>query len=117
MKPETNSPSEEMKKKTRIQTSLITTRAQLDGQHLQDLQEQKEQEEDEPVIHSEDSDSPDGEGEDENTLNQMDEVDPSWVAEPEPVEVTVFDTNTPDHLKKLQKDEPSLQKIGEKTKT
>ena len=117
MKPETNSPSEETKEETRIQTSLVTTRAQLDRQHLQDLQEQKEQEEDEPVIHSVDSDSPDGEGEDENTLNQLDEVDPSQEAEPEPVEVAIFDTITPDHLKKLQKDDPSLQKIREKTKT
>ena len=41
MKTETNSPSEEMKEETRIQTSLVTTRAQLDRQHLQDLQEQK----------------------------------------------------------------------------
>ena len=69
IKPETNLPSEETKEGTRIQTSLVTTRAQLDRQHLQDLQEQKEQEEDEPVIHSVDSDSLDDEGEEENTLN------------------------------------------------
>ena len=31
--------------------------------------------------------------------------------------MAVFDTITPDHLKKLQKDYPSLQKIREKTKT
>ena len=49
-----------------------------------------------------DSDLPDGVGEDENTLNQLDEVDPSREAEPEPVEVAVFDTITSDHLKKLQ---------------
>ena len=77
MKSETNSPSEETKEETRIQTSLVTTRAQFDRQHLQDLQEQKELEEDEPVIHSVDSDSPDGEGEEENTLTQLDKVDPS----------------------------------------
>ena len=76
-----------------------------------------EQEEDEPVIYSVDSDSPDGEGEEENILNQLDEVDPSREAEPEPVEVAVFDTITPEYLKKLQKDDPSLQKIREKTKT
>ena len=64
-----------------------------------------------------DSNSPDGEGEKENTLNQLDEVDPSQEAEPEPVEVAVFDTIAPDHLKKLQKDDSSLQKIREKTKT
>ena len=46
MKPETKSLSEETKEETRIQTSLVTTRAQLDRQHLQDQQEQKEQEED-----------------------------------------------------------------------
>ena len=117
VKPETNSPPEETKEETRIQTSLVPTRVQLDRQHLQDLQEQKEQEEDEPVINSVDSDSPDGEGEEENTLNQLDEVDPSWEAEPEPVEVAVFDSITPDHLKELQKDDLSLQKIREKTKT
>ena len=117
MKPETNSPSEETKEEMRIQTSLATTRAQLDRQHLQDLQEQKEQEEDEPVIHSMDSNSPDGEGEEENILTQLYEVDPSREAEPEPVEVAVFDTITPDLLNELQKDDPSLQKIREKTKT
>ena len=31
--------------------------------------------------------------------------------------MAVFNTNTPDHLKELQKDDPSLQKIREKTKT
>ena len=31
--------------------------------------------------------------------------------------MAVFDTITPDHLMKLQKDDPSLQKIREKTKT
>ena len=77
MKPVTNSSSEEMKEETRIQTSLVTTRAQLDKQHLQDLQEQNEQEEDAPIIHTVDSDSPDGEGEEENTLTLLDEVDPS----------------------------------------
>ena len=117
VKPETNFPSEETKEETRIQTSLVTTRAQLNRHHLQDLQEQKEQEKDEPVINSVDSDSPDGEREEENTLNQLDEVDPSWEAESEPVEVAVFDTIAPDHLKELQKDDPSLQKIREKTKT
>ena len=95
---------------------MVTTRAQLDRQHLQYLQEQKEQEESEPVIHSVDSDSTDGEGEEENTLTQLDEVDPSQEAEPEPVEVPVFDTITPDHFKELQKDDSSLQKIREKTK-
>ena len=76
IKPETNSSSEETKEETRIQTSLVTTRAQLDRYHLQDLQEQKEQEDDEPVIHSVDSDSPDGEGEEASTITQLNEVDP-----------------------------------------
>ena len=117
VKPETNSPSEEMKEETRIQTSLVTTRAQLDRQHLQDLHEQKEQEENEPVIHSVDSDSSDGEGEEENTLTLLNEVDPPWEAEPEPVEVVVFYTITLDHLKESQEDDSSLQKIREKKKT
>ena len=63
-----------------------------------------------------DSDSTDGEREEENTLTQLDEVDPSQETEPEPVKVPVFDTITPDHLKEFQKDDSSLQKIREKTK-
>ena len=45
-----------------------------------------------------DSDLPDGQGGEENTLTQMDEVDPSYGAEPGPTEVAVFDTITPDHV-------------------
>ena len=63
------------------------------------------------------SDSPDGEGEEENTHIQLDEVDPSKGSEPEPAVVAVLDTDTPNHLKELQKDDPTLQKIREKIKT
>ena len=41
MKPKINLPSKETKEETRIQTSLVTTRAQLDRQHLQDLGNKK----------------------------------------------------------------------------